>query len=156
MGFTPDDEERHCCGKSYVVRLWSTGGFPPVWYSYWSHWVRGVRAPRVGFTWFMYPRAKLCSVRTMVCVKCSTTHPCRRNWSLLTMEVNRKNKFGENNSLYWWPTIIWGSQGLASVGISVGLIVQWWVMLGYVVTPVESPGRPIKRNWYWEARKRNQ
>ena len=33
----PIDEERHCCGKRYVVLLWSIGGLPPACYSFWIH-----------------------------------------------------------------------------------------------------------------------
>ena len=39
---------------------------------------------------------------------------------------------------------MWIRQGLAIVGMSVGVMVQWRVMLGALVAPVESPGGPIK------------
>ena len=61
------------------------------------------------------------------------------------MEVKRKKKFGERNkSLDWQSTSMWGRQGLSSMGILVGLMIQWWMMLGAVVVPVESPRVPIK------------
>ena len=61
------------------------------------------------------------------------------------MEVKRKMKSGEK-SLDWKPKSMWGRQGLASLGMLVGLMVQWRSMLGAIVTPVESPRVPIKRN----------
>ena len=39
---------------------------------------------------------------------------------------------------------MFGRQVLASVGMSMGLVVQWRVMLGVTVAPVESPGGPRK------------
>ena len=39
---------------------------------------------------------------------------------------------------------MWGSQGLAILGMPVGLMIQWRLILGAVFTPVESPGGPIK------------
>ena len=35
--------------------------------------IRGVSAPFVSFTWGVQPRATVCTVRNMVCTKCSTT-----------------------------------------------------------------------------------
>ena len=35
---------------------------------------------------------------------------------------------------------MWGRQGLPSVGVLVGLMVQWRVMLGTVVVLVDTPG----------------
>ena len=39
---------------------------------------------------------------------------------------------------------MWGSEVLARVVMSVGLVVQWRGMLGVIVAPVESLGVPIK------------
>ena len=60
------------------------------------------------------------------------------------MEVKRERKIGEKHSLDRRYTSIWGRQRLARVGMSVGLVVQWQVMIGAVVAPIESPGGPIK------------
>ena len=39
---------------------------------------------------------------------------------------------------------MWGRQVLATVGVSVGFLVQLRVVVFTVVSPVESPGGPIK------------
>ena len=52
---------------------------------------------------------------------------------------------GENKFLYWLPTSMWGRQGLASVGMLVGFLVQWRVIIGALVSSVDSPGVPMKK-----------
>ena len=74
----------------------------------------------------------------------STTKSYSRNESLMNTEVKRKMKTDENVLLDWRPTMFWGRQGLASVGMSVGFMVQWRVVLGDVVDPVDPPRAPIK------------
>ena len=64
----------------------------------------------------------------------------------MNTEVKRKMKTDENVLLDWRPTNFWGRQGLASVGMLVGFVVQWRVMLGAVVAPVDLPRDPLKRN----------
>ena len=44
-------------------------------------------APCVCFVWSVEPHDTVCTVCTTVCTMCSTTHPCSRNGSLMTMEV---------------------------------------------------------------------
>ena len=39
---------------------------------------------------------------------------------------------------------MWGGQGLASVGMLVVFMVQWQLMLGAIVAPVDSLRGPIK------------
>ena len=92
------DKGRNCRGKSYVVTLCSIGSLSPALYSYCSHWVRGVSDSCVRFMWGVYPHATVCTVRTTVCTKCSTTDHCSINESLVDIEVKRKK---EN----WWNKI---------------------------------------------------